>query len=523
MPDTPVNQSSRVVAHVGLLIGGRYRLVHRIAGGGMADVWEATDVVLRRPVAVKILHPHLADDASFMVRFSAEAVAAARLHHPSIVTIYDTCHGDGLESIVMELVRGRTLRDYLDERTVLDHIEVAQIGDDVAAALDAAHRAGIVHRDVKPANILLCDDGRVLVTDFGIAKLRDDTDLTSTGTLLGSVKYLAPEQVEGGRVDARTDVYALGVVLYECLCGRPPFVGDSPTATALARLHRDPPPPRSLRSDLAPEMVALLDTCLARDPAGRFSSAAEMRDAISALPLDDDVRWADDTEPTVTLASPVPPTPGGSVGHPGHDSAPRTPPYRRSFTRPAMLAALVVAALVVAALLVWRARPTHDLVDNLTAPIDTSDPAPIPLRVVGVRTFDPQGTGAPGENDSDAHLAIDGLASTAWHTEGYSTRGFGNLKTGVGLYVTLDRAGPVNQVEVRSPTIGWSASVYRADHPADTLAGWGAPVATRTDIRGDANFDLHGASGPHVLIWITDLGNGTPPVSMAIAEISAVG
>ncbi len=245
MTDLPRTGAGRVLA-------GRYRLDRHLASGGMAEVWEATDEVLGRPVAVKILHGHLADDPGLRARFHHEAVAAARLVHPSIVAIYDTCEESGVEAIVMELVRGRTLRQFMDERVRLDPVEVVHIGAEVASALGCAHRSGIVHRDVKPANILLSDDGRVLVTDFGIAKVLDGPDVTSTSQMLGTVKYLSPEQVEGAAIDVRTDVYALGAVLYEAVCGEAPFRADNQAALALARLQRDPRPPHDVVAGVPP-------------------------------------------------------------------------------------------------------------------------------------------------------------------------------------------------------------------------------------------------------------------------------
>ena len=207
----------------------------------MASVWSAHDEVLARQVAVKVLHPHLGADDQFVARFKREAVAAAKLAHPSIVAIYDTCTDGDTEAIVMELVRGPTLRAELDRRGRFAPPEAARIVADVADALATAHAAGIVHRDVKPGNVLLAADGRVLVADFGIAKAADGLDLTGTDTTLGTAKYLAPEQVDAslGPVDARADVYAAGVILYELLCG----------AAALRRRHRGghrprPPAPR---------------------------------------------------------------------------------------------------------------------------------------------------------------------------------------------------------------------------------------------------------------------------------------
>lgn len=268
------------------VLAGRYRLDTHLANGGMAEVWSATDVVLGRSVAVKILHAHIADDPALRSRFHAEAVAAARLAHPSIVAIFDTCDDDGVEALVMELVRGRTLRAYLDERGRLEPVEIVHIGAEVASALSCAHRAGIIHRDIKPANILLSDDGRVLVTDFGIAKVLGEADSTRTSQLLGTVKYLAPEQVEGGPVDGRTDIYALGAVLYEALCGQPPFRDDNPAALALARLHRDVPGPSTLVVDVPADLDQAIVRSLERVAAARFQGADDFRAALLAAALD---------------------------------------------------------------------------------------------------------------------------------------------------------------------------------------------------------------------------------------------
>ena len=222
MAEPPPSPATERSDRAGSLLAGRYRFERRLAVGGMAEVWEAHDQVLDRPVAIKVLHPHLAGDQNFVERFRREAIAAARLTHPSIVAIYDTHSSDGDEAIVMELVRGMSLRRHLDDEGRLGPAEAVQIAARVAEALETAHRAGLVHRDIKPANILLTDDERVMVADFGIAKVTD-ADHTTEGTVLGTAKYLAPEQVQGNPVDARTDLYSLGIVLYEMVCGRVPF------------------------------------------------------------------------------------------------------------------------------------------------------------------------------------------------------------------------------------------------------------------------------------------------------------
>ena len=270
----------------GTILGGRYRLVEPLARGGMATVWIADDPVLSRRVAVKILRSDLAIDEGTRARFRHEAIAAARLSHPNIVSTYDTGDDDGVAYIVMELIDGPTLRHLIDQRGGLPVAEVIRIGKQVADALDAAHRAGLVHRDVKPANVLVPPAGPVKVTDFGIAKAAGTDDLTRTGTVMGTARYLSPEQVNGRPTDARTDVYALGLLLYEALLGHPPFGGDTDIATAMARLTTSAPAVRAERPEVSQALDDVIHRCMARQPAARFSSAAEVRDALDRARID---------------------------------------------------------------------------------------------------------------------------------------------------------------------------------------------------------------------------------------------
>ncbi len=348
-----------------VVLCGRYRLVQLIARGGMAEVWEAEDLVLQREVAVKVLHSHLAADPSFRMRFRSEAVAAARLRHPGIVTVYDTCTDGSREAIVMELARNRTLRDELAENGPLSASGAAHIGAAVADALSAAHAAGVVHRDIKPGNILLCDDGRVLVTDFGIAKVRDEADLTATGVMVGTVKYLSPEQVQGSPVDARSDVYSLGTVLFEAVSGRAPFEAETPAATALARLQREPRHLGDLRPDIPPGLVAAISTAMARDPEQRFGSAAELRATLldprtlaPAPPADptlvaNPTLVAADDHSLTTFIAPVP-APARSQALEQEPEWPEPPEhrYQRSPVGPVVLASVVLASLLLVVLLV---------------------------------------------------------------------------------------------------------------------------------------------------------------------------
>jgi len=495
------------------LVAGRYQLITLVARGGMAEVWEAIDEVLTRPVAVKILLPHLAADTAFVTRFRREAVAAARLSDPHIVSIYDTCSDGDIEAIVMELVRGTTLRRLLDEQGQLPPRRAVDIAVQVAAALEHAHGNGLVHRDVKPANILLSDDGRVLVADFGIAKAAEGgADLTEIGQVVGTAKYLSPEQVEGSPLDARSDVYALGVVLYEMVCGRAPFAGDNATTTAVARLTSPPLSPRQVRAGISRPLEHEVLRAMARHPGDRHSSAAEFRSALQHLDLgkstEEDLTVARDA----TAFSPSPsPSPGRRAepagGRQGDHRAPATRFARteRPWLVPAALIVVVAATLGVVGVLLGRTEVGRNLFGS-GGERDGTAGAERPVNVTRVAAFDPQGSG--GEHDEELPRLIDSDPATAWTTEEYNSSDLGGLKDGVGVVLTLDRARELTTLEVASPTQGWSASVYVAERPADDLAGWGQALDEQSGIDGDASFDLAGASGGAVLLWITDLGEG---------------
>ena len=491
-------------------------------------MWRGTDEVLQRKVAVKLLHPHLAADASFVVRFRREAVAAARLAHPGIVAIYDTCSEAGTEAIVMELVPGQTLRERLDEPTPIDPWQAAGLAAQVAEALDAAHRAGLVHRDIKPANVLLAGDGRVKVADFGIAKAMAETDLTHPGLMVGTAKYVAPEQVRGQPVDARTDIYSLGVVLYEMLCGRPPFEAEGDAATALARLQRDPLRPRQVRPGVPRALEEVVCRAMARAPEDRFVTAADLRAALLAAgangTADPDLTTAHPAAVPLTHAPPLPSAaPSAAASAVASATVSRPPSFRqteRGWLVPTLLLVGVAIALGVAGLLLDRSG-AGNLIGGVKDVI-AGAPAPSAIDLRSATAFDPFGD--LKENSGTAGAVLDGRTDTAWSTESYDNRAITRLKPGVGLVLTAGRRSKLHQLVLTSPTKGWAASFYVAGADPGTLAGWGNPVTQLKDIAaGTLTVDLHGASGQAVLIWITDRGDGTVKNHVTIQEASLRG
>jgi eukaryotic-like serine/threonine-protein kinase len=563
----------------GRVLGGRYRLVNPIARGGMSEVWEGYDEVLSRPVAVKLLQAHLAEDGIFLERFRREAVTAARLAHPGMVSTFDTGVDHGSAFIVMELVRGRTLRQLLIDQGRLEPWLAVAIARQIADAMIYAHQAGLVHRDIKPANVLLTDDEwgglRVKVTDFGIAKAGAALggDLTRTGTVLGTPKYLSPEQIRGDEPDARADLYALGVVLFEMLVGSPPFVGPTDMSTAMAHLNNPAPRVSSRVRAVPPALDRLVSDCLAKDPRQRVPTALALRQRLDACNLSPPLAGAPNgrrssrrhRDVTVPLVPRLPQAPGGTVppepaaprpgpaltavlGSSGAAPSPspvrttssqrvtrlgpdtdamdvlaaRPPPPRRAPARkghrrrwgPGLIVlGLVVAGAVVAGVLL----NTRHHGEPATQPQGSGQPVRGTHQITSVALFMVRGT---PDDPQDLPLTFDGNPATYWHTDLYRNATFSNLYPGLGLAIHLSAAATLLRLTVTSPTTGWAAQTYTSAAPVASgqpVSAWGAPTDSRTAINGSASFTLGGRRGQWVLLWLTNLG---PSFQTRINELS---
>ena len=370
----------------GITFGGRYQLSSRIAIGGMGEVWQATDLVIGRTVAIKILKDEYLGDPGFLERFRAEARHAALVNHEGIANVFDYGEEDGSAYLVMELVPGEALSSILERERVLPTDKVLDIVAQTASALHAAHQAGLVHRDIKPGNLLMTPDGRIKITDFGIARIADQVPLTATGQVMGTVQYLSPEQASGHAASPTTDIYSLGIVAYEALAGRRPFTGESQVAIAMAQINEAPP---ELPVTVAESVRNLVYACIAKKPEDRPTSAANLSRAAQALRRGD-IAAATAAVPSLgggegaftQLLTPVGSTTATRVLSPGEGGFGTTGPTasvetkRRSpWTWPliAIVSVLAVALIAIIIVFAFRQDPTPTPTGSDTP---TSEPTP---------------------------------------------------------------------------------------------------------------------------------------------------
>ncbi|MDH3227860.1 MAG: protein kinase [Thermoleophilia bacterium] len=459
----------------GTSAGDRYEFQELLGRGGMASVWRAHDPILDREVAVKRLHAGLTDDDELADRFDREARLVAGLSHPNIVRLLDRGHDAEGPYLVLELVEGENLKVRVRRDGALPQDEAVHVCAQVARGLAVAHDSGIVHRDIKAQNVLLARDGAAKLTDFGIARLAETigTELTRTGMLVGSADYLSPEQAAGERLDSRSDIYSLGVVLFEALTGSVPYSADNVVAVAMKHISEPFPDPRERVSHISDHLAECVLRATAKEPEARFGTAHELAEALEGAPV---VPVPERTD-SATLEIPVQPRSRTGTAR------------RRGRLGPIAIGVGALAIAVVAGL----AALSFDFAGGPDGDAEAAPAAPIVA--ASVSDLDPEGDGT--ERASLVAAATDGDLETAWYTENYATAAFGNLKQRVGLAVSF--AGPIvaTELELSSPTPGAQFEVTRASDPTPLTSGI-VPQSGRFGLIGHEPTETYE-------IWITGL------------------
>jgi eukaryotic-like serine/threonine-protein kinase len=476
---------------VGELIAGRYELEELVGSGGMSSVYRAHDRLLERTVAIKILHEQFTRDDAYVERFRREARAVAQLAHPNIVTVIDRGEQDGRQFIVFEYVDGMNLKELMVQDGPVTPREAIELALQVARGLSFAHENGLVHRDVKPQNVLLDADGRAKVTDFGIAHAVDVDGMTITGTVMGTSNYIAPEQARGQAVDEQTDVYSLGCVLYELLTGEVPFEGDNFVAVAMRHVNDPAPSARDVRPDVPPRLDWAIQTAMAKDHGERFDSMAEFAAELEACYAE-----LDGNE-------------GATMVVPRTLARPTRAPRRRSIWPFVLLGvglAAVIGGLAGAILL-------HDTGGGSGNGGGGGSATHGPIHLSGTTGYDPFGKPPGQEHNDDAGKATDGDPATYWTTESYDAAQLG--KQGVGLLLSAGRKVSPRTIRVTTDTDGFTA-VIRA---GNSSSGPFPNVSPTKTVSGTTSFPIHG-SGSYFVIWITDLGGNN---AVHVNEVRATG
>jgi eukaryotic-like serine/threonine-protein kinase len=468
----------------------------------MSTVYLALDEVLDRPVAIKLLHREISEEEDQLERFRREARAAARLSHPNLVGVIDAGEDDGRPYIVFEYIEGRTLKRRIQENGGLPIDEAVAYAIEIGRGLTAAHARKLVHRDVKPQNVLIDPDGRAKVTDFGIARSLESKGLTATGRVLGTTDYVSPEQAMGEDVDERSDVYSLGVVLYEMLTGEVPFRAETQVGVAMKHVNEPMPDVQAKRPEVSAAVASVVDRATTKDPRDRYGTVAEMvRDLEQTLEVEAARRGGTTGEATSVL-----------------DSVPKS---RRRLGGQRRVSGIGIAMGLVGIALIAAALIFGSKELNKGSTGSGGGGTEIRLSADAASEFDPEGdrreTGTQG-------LAIDSNPTgTAWSSEHYDSPDFGGLKDGVGLIVETGQTVTAKSMEIRSPTPGWDANVYQVNGSTPSeLSGWGRPVAAVGDGGGSETVNLPGKPGRAFLIWITKLPHAMDDPGRYQMEISDV-
>jgi eukaryotic-like serine/threonine-protein kinase len=486
------------------VLSGRYRLEAKLGSGGMSTVYLALDEVLDRSVAIKLLHREISEEADQLERFRREARAAARLSHPNLVGVIDAGEDDGRPYIVFEYIEGRTLKRRLQEEGRLPIDEAVAYAIEIGRGLTAAHARKLVHRDVKPQNVLIDPDGRAKVTDFGIARSLESKGLTATGRVLGTTDYVSPEQAMGEEVDERSDVYSLGVVLYEMLTGDVPFAAETQVGVAMKHVNKPMPDVQTKRPEVSAAVASVVDRATTKDPRDRYGTVAEMvRDLEQTLEVEVARRGETSGQATSVLDS--------------------VPSSRRRLGRRRRMSGLGIAIAILGIVLIAAALIFGDRIDlggNGGSKGSTTTEVRLPSDAAS--EFDPP----PGDQSEtgEEQLAIDSNPTgTAWSTEHYDSPEFGGLKDGVGLAIDAGDAVAAKSMVIRALTSGYDAQIYEtAGAQPSALSEWGQPVATISDGGGSETVTLPRKPAKSFLVWITKAPSANDDPGRYQMEISDV-
>jgi serine/threonine protein kinase len=490
---------------IGTTLNGRYRLQARIGSGGMSTVYRALDETLERQVAVKLMNREVATDSDQLERFRREARAVAQLSHPHIVGVIDAGEDESRPYIVFEYVEGETLKERIRRLGRLPIPEAVAYAIEIARALGAAHARHIVHRDVKPQNVLIDEEGSAKVTDFGIARTLDEEGLTADGRVLGTTDYVSPEQALGQHVTGQSDLYSLGVVLFEMLTGEVPFKGETQVAVAMKHVREALPDVQSKRPEVSAALAAVVDNATAKRREDRYANDAELIADLEDVLAIETARAGSATGEVTSVLRTLP------------TSTQRRVPFRLRHRISAVLALLVIAAVAVV-VVVWLTGRTHHGTGKLAQPPPPATHAQVQLRASAAHDYDPLGDNH-AEHSNEVGLAIDRQPDTAWTTETYQDNRLG--KAGVGLYLDVSPGASARTLRIDTATPGFSVQIYASSTPPVLtwpnkswhLVGGAASVKKRDDIRLTAA----GAKYRYYLMWITSLG---PNDQVAINELA---
>jgi eukaryotic-like serine/threonine-protein kinase len=485
---------------IGTVLSGRYRLEAKLGSGGMSTVYLARDETLDRPVAVKVMHREMSEQADQLQRFRGEARAVAKLSHPNVVAVIDAGEDRGHPYIVFEYVEGETLKQRIARLGALDVQESLAYAIEVARGLMVAHARQMVHRDVKPQNVLIDPSGRAKLTDFGISRQLEQDGLTATGRVLGTTDYVAPEQALGRGVDPRSDVYSLGVVLYEMLTGEVPFQADSQVGVAMKHVHEDLPDVQRRRPGVSAAVALVVERATTKDPAERYQRIEEMIDDLETALEVEAARAGSTTGEATTVLEAVP------------------PPRRKLSSRARWSWAGIIVLLLVAGgtLLAVQLISSGEVGGGGGGPKEGTE---IPIR--SATDFDPP-PGDGEEHGDEVSLAIDGNPTgSAWSTESYDTVDFGGIgKSGVGLYVDTGRPVAASELLLETPEPGWEVEVYASNDAPENLADWAAVGdASVVEQRQSVELDTGGEAYRYYLVWVARPAETDGGFSASISDV----